>query len=83
LTSNHHFQDAEEGPRTVNRASLLLLLLCSSFFALYTTQTAYTSDEVWSVKAAGLNYSSKMAALKADVHPPLYFQILHAWIRLF
>lgn len=24
-----------------------------------------------------------MAALKADVHPPLYFLILHSWIRLF
>ena len=24
-----------------------------------------------------------MAALKADVHPPLYFEILHLWIRLF
>jgi uncharacterized membrane protein len=24
-----------------------------------------------------------MAALEADVHPPLYFQILHSWVRLF
>jgi hypothetical protein len=60
-----------------------LLLLCSSFFALYNSNAAHASDEVWSIKAASLNYSAEMAALKADVHPPLYFLILHAWIRLF
>ena len=62
---------------------MILLLLCSSFFALYHSNIAYTSDEVWSIKTAGLNYSAEMAALKADVHPPLYFLILHSWIRLF
>jgi uncharacterized membrane protein len=67
----------------VTRVSLVLLLLCSSFFALYNSNAAYTSDEVWSIKTAGPNYSAEMAALKADVHPPLYFLILHSWIRLF
>ena len=67
----------------MTRVSLVLLLLCSSFFALYNSNAAYTSDEVWSIKTAGLNYSAEMAALKADVHPPLYFLILHSWIRLF
>ncbi len=65
------------------RFSLLLLLLCSSFFALYNSNNAYTSDEVWSVKASSLNYSSAMATLKADIHPPLYYQLLYVWIRLF
>jgi hypothetical protein len=62
---------------------ILLLLLCSSFFALHNSNTAYSSDEVWSIKTAGLNYNAGMTALKADVHPPLYFLILHSWIRLF
>jgi len=62
---------------------LILLLLCSSFFALYYSNSAYTSDEVWSIKTAGLNYSAEMQSLKADVHPPLYFLILHSWIGLF
>jgi uncharacterized membrane protein len=57
--------------------------VCSSFFAFYNSNTAYTSDEVWSVKAASLNYSAEMAALKGDVHPPLYFLMLHAWMRPF
>lgn len=60
-----------------------MLLLCSSFFALYHSNTAYISDEVWSIKAASLDFRSGMETLKADVHPPLYFQILHLWIRLF
>jgi uncharacterized membrane protein len=83
LNSNHQSQESQEASSNVTRASLVLLLLCSSFFALYNSNTAYTSDEVWSIKTAGLNYSAGMAALKADVHPPLYFQILSAWIRLF
>src|SRR5229473_7337335 len=83
LTSNHHSQEIQDSPQNVTRVSLVLLLLCSSFFALYNSNTAYTSDEVWSIKAASLNSSAEMAALKADVHPPLYFLILHAWIRLF
>ena len=60
-----------------------MLLLCSSFFALYHSNTAYTSDEVWSIQTASLNFSSELAILKADVHPPLYFQILHFWLGLF
>jgi 4-amino-4-deoxy-L-arabinose transferase-like glycosyltransferase len=63
--------------------SLLALLLCSSFFALYHSNNAYIADEVWSIQTASLNFSSELATLKADVHPPLYFQILHWWIRLF
>jgi uncharacterized membrane protein len=83
LASNNYFQEIQANPRTANRVSLVLLLLCSSFFALYHSQTAYSSDEVWSIKAASLNYSSRMAALKADVHPPLYFELLHYWLRIF
>ena len=72
-----------EYPRPATRVSIVLLLLCSSFFAFYNSNNAYSSDEVWSVKTASLNYSAGTAALKADVHPPLYFQMLHLWIRLF
>jgi len=60
-----------------------VLLLCASLFVVYDSNSGYSSDEVWSVKAASLNYTSEMAILKADVHPPLYFQILYLWVRLF
>lgn len=63
--------------------SLLLLFLCSTFFALYQSDSPYSSDEVWSVKAVSVDYSSTMETLKADVHPPLYYQFLYVWVRLF
>jgi hypothetical protein len=83
LTSNHHSPEIQKNSRSVTRVGLVLLLLGSSFFALYNSNSAYSSDEVWSVKTASLNYDAEMAALKADVHPPLYFLILHSWMRQF
>ena len=83
LTSHNHSQAVQEEPNAAIRVSLMLLLLCSSFFALYHSNTAYSSDEVWSVKTAALNYDAGLRALKADVHPPLYFLILHSWIGQF
>jgi uncharacterized membrane protein len=71
-------------PKSLITISLVSLLLCSSLFAFYHSNTAYSSDEVWSVKAASSSFGSEIAALKdQDVHPPLYFLILHLWIRLF
>jgi hypothetical protein len=63
--------------------SLIFLLFVSLAFALYQSNSAFTSDEVWSVKAASLDYNAEMALLKADVHPPLYYQMLYVWVRLF
>jgi uncharacterized membrane protein len=70
-------------PHTRVIITLLLLLLSSSFFTLYKSNSPYTSDEVWSVKAASVDYRSEMEVLKADVHPPLYYQVLFLWVRLF
>jgi hypothetical protein len=55
--------------------------LCAAFFAFYHSNFAYSSDEVWSLKTASLDYSAEMKILKADVHPPLYYQFLYAWVR--
>jgi 4-amino-4-deoxy-L-arabinose transferase-like glycosyltransferase len=63
--------------------ALITLLLCSLLFSQYHSNTPFTSDEVWSINTARLNYRSELAALKADVHPPLYFQILSIWVRAF
>ena len=62
---------------------MVFLLLSSSFFAFYNSNTAYTSDEVWSIQTSSRDYSSTMAALKADIHPPLYYQCLFGWVRIF
>jgi Dolichyl-phosphate-mannose-protein mannosyltransferase len=82
LVHDYHSQ-LIKNPRTLNRICVLSLLLFSLFFAFYHSNSAYTSDEVWSIKAASLDYQSEMEVLKADVHPPLYYQILHFWIRIF
>jgi uncharacterized membrane protein len=74
---------AREKQTALSVLPLLVLLLISVFFALYKSNSAFTSDEVWSVRVASLNFQAEMDALKADVHPPLYFQFLYGWIRLF
>src|ERR1044072_3660001 len=61
--------------------TLILLLVCSSFFAFYHSNAAYTSDEVWSVNTVVSD--NVISALKADVHPPLYFLLLKVWVSLF
>ena len=61
--------------------TLILLLICSSFFAFYHSNAAYTSDEVWSVNT--VLSDNVISALKADVHPPLYFLLLKVWVSLF
>ena len=73
--STHESREIEE-PRTRVVISLLLLLSFSIFFALYKSNSAFGSDEVWSVKAVSVDYSSTMETLKADVHPPLYYPFL-------
>ena len=74
-------QSSSSTIRTHSKFGLILLLVCSSFFALYHSNTAYTSDEVWSVNT--VLSDSLISALKTDVHPPLYFQLLDVWVSVF
>ncbi len=41
------------------------------------------ADEVWSLKTVALSPGAMIDALRADVHPPLYFLLLWAWVRVF
>ena len=63
------------------KLALILLLIGSSFFVFYHSNAAYTSDEVWSVNT--VLSDSVISALKADVHPPFYFNLLDVWVSLF
>ena len=35
------------------------------------------------MKAVSTDFGSTMETLKADVHPPLYYQLLYVWVRVF
>jgi hypothetical protein len=83
LESNLPAKGPLKGLHTHTTLDIVLLLICSSFLAFYHANAAYNTDEVWSVSVSSLNYQSRVAALEADVHPPLYFHLLHFWIRLF
>ncbi len=74
-------QSSSPAVRANSKWGVILLLICSSFFAVYHSNAAYTSDEVWSVNT--VLSDNVISALKADVHPPFYFQLLNAWVSLF
>ena len=74
-------QSSSSTVHTHSKLALILLLICSTFFALYHSNSAYTSDEVWSVNT--VLSDSVISALKADVHPPFYFNLLDVWVSLF
>lgn len=82
MTPNHNAQRIRDSPRSVYWVSLVLLVVCSSCFSFYHSNTAYNTDEVWSIKTADLSYSTGLTVLRADVHPPLYFALLHFWIKV-
>ncbi|MBI5280212.1 MAG: glycosyltransferase family 39 protein [Candidatus Solibacter usitatus] len=41
------------------------------------------SDEVFSIEVARQSWAPMVAALRADVHPPLYYMVLSGWFRVF
>ncbi len=49
----------------------------------FVTQSDLWADEVLSVNIARLHLSQIPAALRHDGAPPLYYYLLHAWMRLF
>jgi hypothetical protein len=52
-------------------------------FAFYGDTRSVNADEVWSLKTVALSPGAMIQALRADVHPPLYFLLLWAWVRVF
>ncbi len=64
-------------------ARALLLLLCAALFLyFYGSNLGYRSDEVWSLRAIAGDFGPMMDVLRADIHPPLYYLLLAAWVRL-
>jgi mannosyltransferase len=66
-------------------AYALLLFLVLLAFSLYVFRLDYQSlwyDEGFSVYLARMNLGEITARTANDIHPPLYYYLLHFWIRL-
>lgn len=73
----------ERGAVWRGRALRSLTLLALLLVAFYGNSRSVNADEVWSLKAVALSPGAMIEALRADVHPPLYFLLLWAWVRVF
>lgn len=61
---------------------LLLIILLGSFLRIY----GLGSESIWFDEAVSINVSQQSVALiieKTELHPPLYYIILHFWMLLF
>jgi mannosyltransferase len=71
--------------RTAARPSQIALVAC---IAIAVAGRAYTSSPLWldealTVHIAQLPLSEMIDALRADGNPPLYYGLLHGWMRVF
>ncbi len=62
---------------------LVLLLLAAIFIVGLPAGSSFGSDDVWSLHAVGHTHAQMVAILKADIHPPLYYELLFWWVRAF
>ena len=64
----------------IAQAMLVLLVL---WLAFNRASAPLLADDVWSLRAAMLPFDQMLSTLAADVHPPAYFILLAAWVRIF
>ena len=65
------------------RTILPWLLAAAFLIALPGMTTAFGSDEVWSLNAVSGSHARMIGILRADIHPPLFYELLFAWVRAF
>lgn len=61
----------------------ILVALAAGIVLRFTTTSPLWLDEALSVNIARLPLGDIPAALKLDGHPPLYYVLLHGWMRVF
>ena len=70
--------------KTYNILLFMIFLYISAFMVVSAYMTpSYWIDELYSVYVAESAFSERLRLYRGDVHPPLYFEILSAWIALF
>ena len=74
---------AQSGPwRRIDQVALLVLV-SSSIVLRFWTRSPMWLDEALTVHIAGLPAGQIAGALRHDGHPPLYYFLLHAWMKVF
>src|SRR5262249_40676032 len=61
----------------------LILLAAATLIALPGMNSAFTSDEVWSLHAAGGSHARLLPLLPAHIPSPLFYELLSGWTRVF
>lgn len=64
-------------------AAALGIVVAAGVVLRFTTTSAVWLDEALSVAIADLPLARLPDALRMDGHPPLYYVLLHGWVRLF
>jgi hypothetical protein len=67
---------------TAARGWTVALIIAVLLLAGLGIQQSFRSDEVWSIQRAQEPWSTMMAQLRADIHPPLYYLLLRGWMRI-
>ncbi|HEV8148192.1 MAG TPA: glycosyltransferase family 39 protein [Bryobacteraceae bacterium] len=65
------------------RWTLIALVGASLLIGLLSAPAAFRSDEIWSLHAVGGSHATMLATLRADIHPPLFYELLFVWTRIF
>lgn len=76
---------AEPAPAALRPAKVaaVLMLVGGMLLRLYQVDYNLDLDEVFSVEAARGTLAQTVSVALHDVHPPLYYLLLHAWIKMF
>ena len=78
-------EPATEGPPTLPRwvAPALALALAGAVVLRFLSLSPLWLDEAQTVEIARRSWSGVLSALRHDGSPPLYYLLLHAWIKVF
>jgi hypothetical protein len=65
------------------RWTLIALVAAALLIGLLSAPTRFRSDEIWSLNAVAGSHAAMLAILRADIHPPLFYELLFVWTRIF
>ncbi len=75
--------DTQWSSSLIRTLLLCAFLAAALFFALFHINRSLWQDEAYSVQVAGRSFEGIISELRHDTHPPLYYMLLSAWMRLF